>query len=74
MKILEELDDTLEKDTKAMAYDMRLTTRIRGKEDLEDWVGEYTPDKVRTILHRTWPTLVPQAQAPEINELSYNFV
>ncbi|MGD9950534.1 MAG: thiamine pyrophosphate-dependent enzyme [Desulfobulbus sp.] len=65
VKILEELDDTLEKDIKAMAYDQRLTTRILGKEDLEDWIGEYTPDKVRTLLHRTWPDLVPSMQEQE---------
>lgn len=59
VKVLEELDDTLEKDIKALAYDQRRSTRIIGKEDLEDWVGEYTPDKVRTILHRTWPELIP---------------
>jgi len=65
VKILEELDDTLEKDIKTMAYDRRLTARIIGKEEVEDWIGEYTPDKVRTILHRTWPNLVPQAMLPE---------
>jgi indolepyruvate ferredoxin oxidoreductase alpha subunit len=59
VKVLEELDDTLEKDIKAMAYDRQFTTRIIGKEDVEDWVGEYTPDKVRALLHRTWPELIP---------------
>jgi len=59
VKILEELDDTLEKDIKALAYDRGLTTRILGKAELEDWVGEYTPDKVRDILHRTWPDSIP---------------
>ena len=70
VKILEELDDTLEKDIKAMAYDLRLNTRIIGKEVLEDWVGEYTPDKVRTILQRTWPTLITQPQMEETGELT----
>jgi indolepyruvate ferredoxin oxidoreductase alpha subunit len=70
VKVLEELDDTLEKEIKAMAYDHRLTTRIIGKEDLEDWVGEYTPDKVRAILHRTWPTLIPPA--PEVVHAQVN--
>ncbi|MDR2549198.1 MAG: 4Fe-4S binding protein [Desulfobulbus sp.] len=59
VKILEELDDNLEKEIKALAYDQGLTTRIIGKSELDDWVGEYTPDKVRAILHRTWPDLVP---------------
>ncbi len=70
VKILEELDDTLEKDIKAMAYDRRLTTRIRGKEELEDWVGEYTPDKVGAILHRTWPTLIPESQVLDKSEIT----
>jgi len=59
VKILEELDDTLEKEIKALAYDLGLTTGIQGKADLEDWVGEYTPDKVRNILHHTWPDNIP---------------
>lgn len=63
VKILEELDDTLEMEIKALAYDQGLTTRIMGKQDLEDWVGEYTPDKVRAILHRTWPDMVPERAA-----------
>jgi len=67
VKILEELDDTLEKEIKALAFDRGLTTTILGKGDLEDWVGEYTPDKVRDILHRTWPDVVSPriAVAPE---------
>lgn len=63
VKILEELDDTLEKDIKALAYDHGMATRIIGKEDVEDWIGEYTPDKVRTLLHRTWPEIIPNAIA-----------
>ena len=59
VKVLEELDDTLEKEVKSLAFDRGLSTRIRGKADLEDWVGEYTPDKVRDILHRTWPDSIP---------------
>ena len=55
VKVLEELDDTLEKEVKALAFDHQLTTRVRGKATVEDWIGEYTPDKVRDILHRTWP-------------------
>jgi indolepyruvate ferredoxin oxidoreductase, alpha subunit len=59
VKILEELDDTMEKDIKALAYDHRLTTTIIGKDNDEDWVGEYTSDKVQDILHRTWPEQIP---------------
>ena len=63
VKILEELDDTLEKDVKALAYDLGLATRIVGKADDEDWVGEYTADKVRDILHRDWPDMIEPRRA-----------
>lgn len=44
VKILEELDNILEKEIKTMAYDLGLSVRIYGKQDDEDWMGEYTPD------------------------------
>jgi len=59
VKVLEELDDTLEKEVKALAYDLQLTTRILGKTAIDDWIGEYSPDKVQDILHQTWPEIVP---------------
>ncbi len=62
VKVLEELDDTLEKEVKALAYDRQLTTKVLGKADVEDWIGEYTPDKVHDILHRTWPESIPARQ------------
>jgi indolepyruvate ferredoxin oxidoreductase alpha subunit len=63
VKVLEELDDTLEKDIKALAYDRGLAARVIGKADDEDWLGEYTADKVRDILHRTWPDMIPSRRA-----------
>ena len=59
VKVLEELDDTLEKAVKALAYDRRLTTSILGKASVDDWIGEYTPDKVHDLLHQTWPGQIP---------------
>jgi indolepyruvate ferredoxin oxidoreductase alpha subunit len=59
VKVLEELDDTLEKEIKALAFDHQLTTRIWGKATVEDWIGEYTADKVHDILNRTWPESIP---------------
>jgi len=59
VKVMEELDDTLEKEVKALAYDHQLTTRIWGKATVEDWIGEYTPDRVHDILNRTWPESIP---------------
>ncbi len=67
VKILEELDDELERQIKLLAYDRGLKTRIIGKLDDDDWMGEYTPDKVAEVLHKTWPDLYPphiKARAP----------
>ncbi len=58
VKILEELDDFLEKEIKSMAYDEGLDVRIIGKTDPEDWLEEYTPDKVYAVMQRTWPELL----------------
>lgn len=59
VKILEELDDTLERSIKALAYDAGLQTKIIGKNSHTDWIGEYTPDKIRDILSANWPELIP---------------
>lgn len=59
VKVLEELDDILEKDVKAIAFDEGLPARIVGKVDPEDWIGEYTADKVYAVLSATWPELLP---------------
>ncbi len=65
VKVLEELDDTLEKEVKAIAYDEGLSTVIRGKCDARDWMGEYTPDKVGEVLRKTWPDLLPAGSAAD---------
>jgi indolepyruvate ferredoxin oxidoreductase alpha subunit len=64
VKILEELDNLLEMEVKSMALDAGLKTRIIGKADDRDWIGEYTPDKVNAVLRKTWPDLLPQRDAP----------
>ena len=58
VKILEELDDIIEKEIKSIAYERNLKCRITGKTDPEDFIGEYTPDKVRQILSRDFPQMV----------------
>lgn len=63
VKILEELDPVLEEEIKALAYDERLSTRIIGKVDPEELVGEYVPEKVLGILRSTWPGLFPTPAA-----------
>lgn len=62
VKIVEELDDGLERSIKAMAYDLGLQTRIIGKNHLKDWIGEYTPEKVEEILYTTWPDMLDTPQ------------
>ena len=62
VKILEELDDELERSIKAIAYDQQISTKITGKNDIYDWIGEYTPDKVRQILRNTWPGLIAEGE------------
>jgi indolepyruvate ferredoxin oxidoreductase alpha subunit len=64
VKILEELDDFLEGQIKALAFDHRLPVRILGKLDPDDWMGEYTPDKVARVLARAWPDLLPPPPPP----------
>ncbi len=62
--VLEELDNLMEMEVKALAYDTGLTTRIIGKLDSEAWMGEYTPEKVQQLLHQAWPDLVPAPLSP----------
>ncbi len=62
VKIVEELDDFLELEIKALAQERGIGTKIVGKTDLEDRIGEYLPDRVANILNRTWPGIVPAAE------------
>ena len=63
VKVLEELDPLLEQEIKTLAFDRQLPVRIIGKTDPQEYLGEYTPDKVRTVLSATWPDLLPAAPA-----------
>ena len=55
VKILEELDNVLEKDIKVIAFEENINTQIIGKVDIEDWINEYTPDKVQEVMAKSWP-------------------
>jgi indolepyruvate ferredoxin oxidoreductase alpha subunit len=68
IKILEELDDVAENQIKAMAFDQQLPVKIVGKTQPEDWIGEYTPDKVRQVLCVTWPDMVQPAPAAQAGD------
>ena len=63
VKILEELDDLMEKEIKALAFERGIKVAVKGKGELEDWVGEYTPDKVYRVLRASWPDLLPDRPA-----------
>ncbi|MDQ7821589.1 MAG: indolepyruvate ferredoxin oxidoreductase subunit alpha [Candidatus Eremiobacteraeota bacterium] len=63
VKILEELDDLLEKDIKALAFEEGIAVKITGKTDPEDWVGEYTSGKVHEVLSKTWADLLPERKS-----------
>ncbi|MBF0361602.1 MAG: indolepyruvate ferredoxin oxidoreductase [Oligoflexia bacterium] len=58
VKILEELDGILEKEIKEVAFDKKIyDCNIIGKQDIDDYMGEYTPEKVYSILRKVWPDL-----------------
>ncbi len=65
--VLEELDPILEQEIKALAFDEELSVKIYGKEEAEDLIGEYRPEKVRRILARYLPEYA-LAREPEENE------
>ena len=56
--VLEELDDILETEIRALAQSEGLATVISGKQDMEDWIGEYTPERVYEKLEKIWPGLL----------------
>ncbi|MBI9098221.1 MAG: 4Fe-4S binding protein [Spirochaetaceae bacterium] len=59
IKILEELDSEIEQMIKAFAFDDALTgLKIMGKQNIEDWIGEYTPEKITLMLSSIWPEMV----------------
>jgi indolepyruvate ferredoxin oxidoreductase, alpha subunit len=61
--VLEELDDILEIEIRALAQTEGMATVITGKQDMEDWIGEYTPERVVEKLEKVWPELL--APRPE---------
>lgn len=57
VKILEELDPVLQTDIKALAWEHKLDCALPSRLDIDEAMGEYTPDKVRGILRQLWPDL-----------------
>jgi indolepyruvate ferredoxin oxidoreductase alpha subunit len=70
VKVLEELDDFIEQEVKAIAYDAGLRTRIIGKQDNSQWMGEYTPTKVAQVMHSLWPDQFPPPRQVDVTEPS----
>jgi indolepyruvate ferredoxin oxidoreductase alpha subunit len=67
--ILEELDNILEKEIKLIAFEEEIRAAIVGKKDAEDWVGEYTPDKVFQVIKKNWPELLPDKPEKQVRSL-----
>ncbi|CCK78457.1 thiamine pyrophosphate-dependent enzyme [Desulfobacula toluolica] len=67
--IIEELDDFLEIQIKSLAYDSGLKTNLTGKKEDEDYVGEYTPDKVMEKLAAVWPDMMLNAPKSVVCEI-----
>ena len=61
--VLEELDDILETEIRALAQGEGIGSVIIGKRGSEDWIGEYTPERVVEKLEKVWPGLL--APRPE---------
>lgn len=72
VKILEELDNVLEKEIKALAFDQKVDVEIIGKEDIEDWINEYTPDKVLKVMANTWPDMFVKGDKIDIEQTVEN--
>ncbi len=64
VKILEELDDSIEKEILALSYSQGIKTKITGKSSIEDWIGEYTPAKVAQIMQQHWSDIFPKLADP----------
>ena len=62
VKVLEELDNVLEKEIKVIAFEEGIETKIIGKSDIEDWINEYTPDKVQKVMKKTWPEVFTEKE------------
>ncbi|MBF0469424.1 MAG: indolepyruvate ferredoxin oxidoreductase subunit alpha, partial [Desulfamplus sp.] len=65
VKVIEELDNVTEKEVKCIAFEENINVKISGKTESEDWVGEYTPDKVYEAIRKTWPDLLPEKKHDE---------
>ncbi len=65
VKVLEELDNVLEKEIKVIAFEEGIETKIIGKSDIEDWINEYTPDKVQKVMKKTWPEVFTEKELVE---------
>lgn len=63
VKILEELDDVIEQKVKAIAYENNMQTKIIGKQEIDEWINEYTIDKVEHILRGCWKQIFKEEES-----------
>lgn len=71
VKIIEELDDVIEKEVKVIAFENDIKVKITGKKDPEEWIGEYTPEKVHNVLRNEWEDILEplelEKDTPEVS-------
>lgn len=53
--ILEELDNLLEKEIKAICFENDIKVKIHAKKEIKHFIGEITPDVACEILSEKWP-------------------
>jgi indolepyruvate ferredoxin oxidoreductase alpha subunit len=70
VKVLEELDDVLENQIKAIAFDEKISVAIIGKTSEDEWIGEYTPDKVHQVMSLIWPEMTKPKPMVPISDLA----
>ncbi|MCP4605702.1 MAG: indolepyruvate ferredoxin oxidoreductase [Proteobacteria bacterium] len=67
--IVEELDRVMETEIKALAWEARVECRILARSDIEQLMGELTPDRTWALLGEHWPSLFKERPL-ETNESS----
>ncbi|MBW2459814.1 MAG: indolepyruvate ferredoxin oxidoreductase, partial [Deltaproteobacteria bacterium] len=69
--VVEELDRVVETELKALAWDAKIDCDIHSRTDVEQLMGELTPDRTWSLLGESWIDLFPAPEAlPEAPPVS----
>ncbi|MDC7226977.1 MAG: thiamine pyrophosphate-dependent enzyme [Spirochaetales bacterium] len=68
--IIEELDDFIEKEVKAAAFDRGLKLKIIGKTEPDDFIGELNQQNLRHFINSKWPELGLKSPAVPLSALT----